>query len=129
MDTLLIIGIIAFVLSLCMLIYKEIEVRFGMPHVVVYVRGRSDESIEFLHKRVYDVFSGKKHEFLEATSRIPHLLIHLAYVLRDKFRVRFSHYIDEVKGRKPMRTIKPTKSEYLNAVKDHVEENERGEIH
>ena len=66
-------------------------------------------------------------EVRDAVKRTPHMFIHLALILRDKMRGKFSHYIDEVKGRKPIK-MAPTNSEYLSAVKEHKDTNTGGHI-
>jgi hypothetical protein len=47
--------------------------------------------------------------------------------MKDKLRVRFAHYIDEVKGKKPLRST-ISNSEYLHAVKENKDEHGGGQI-
>lgn len=63
-------------------------------------------------------------EIKEALSRTPHLIVHLGIVIRDKLRVKFAKYIDEVRGRKPL-SNKKSNSEFLQAVGEYKKDREK----
>lgn len=121
MQALLITAAIAFILSGLMLILKSLEKAYGLPQFVVNFRDKTDRGIwksfvisgNYIYHRII--------ETRQAISRTPHLLIHLFYVLKDKFRDRFAHYIAEVKGQKPIKD-NMVSSDYLKAVKSYKEE-------
>ncbi len=127
MQTFLFTALIAFALAVLMIIFKAIESKYGIPEFIVNTRSRTDRKVYSLRDKIVHYIKFKAHEMKEALSRTPHLLIHLAYVMKDKLRVYFAHYIDEVKGRKPI-SNKPTNSTFLSAVKEHKEESDKGEI-
>ena len=113
--------------AIILLLVKICEIRYGLPVFLTGIRTKLDgvivrTSIDLRLKMI-----ASYHELRESLSHTPHLLIHLAIVVRDKLRIRFSHYIDEVKGRKKITTTKP-KSDFINAVQEHKESNGKGLI-
>lgn len=123
-------GYIAFgglVGALIITILKVIEFTWGMPGWFKRIRAVFDDFIIFNAKQIDLYLNSFISEIKIAMSRMPHLIIHLAMVTRDKFRVRFSHYIDEVKGKKKLGS-RESGSEFINSVKDPKNSNGGDEI-
>lgn len=126
-NTLLTIACISASIIGFMILYKSLEKRFGLPLWFVRFRNSVDSMIVRTSVNSNLIFREALNEIKIALSRTPHLVIHLAYVMRDKLRVRFAHYIDEVKGRKSI-SQKNSNSEFLKAVKEYKDVNLGGQI-
>ncbi len=115
------------VIAIIFLLIKSIELNFGLPRFYENLRTNIDSSLESALKRNKIKSYRFGIEVKDAVMRTPHMFIHLALIIRDRLRGRFSHYIDEVKGRKPIK-VSQTNSEYLSAVKEHKDTNAGGLI-
>ncbi len=118
MFTLIIIASIGLGIALLLFLLKAVELWLGMPRWYKGLRGKVDYSIESSLHMTHSTYRSFVGEIREALSRTPHLIVHLGLVIRDKLRVRFAKYIDEVKGRKPI-AEKKSNSEFLHAMKDY----------
>lgn len=117
MNTLIIIASIGLGIAFVLFLFKIIELWLGMPRWYKYVRGKIDYSIESSLHMTHSTYRSFVSEIREALSRTPHLVVHLGIVMRDKLKVYFAKYIDEVRGRKPI-IQKKSNSEFLHAMKD-----------
>lgn len=124
MNILIIIASTGLGIAATLFLLKFIEMRFGMPQWYKGLRGKVDYSIESSLHMTHSTYRSFVSEIREALSRTPHLIVHLGIVMRDRLKVYFAEYIDEVRGRKPLK-IKKSDSEFLQAVKEY--KNESGE--
>ncbi len=115
------------IVVLFMLALKAVEVQWGLPQFMKALRDKVDDFLWELYEVSKEKLIATASELRIAFSRVPHMFIHLAIIYRDRFRNRFAHYIDEVKGRKSIKQ-KTSNSTYLHAVKAHKEEKGGGQI-
>jgi hypothetical protein len=122
MYTLIIIASIGLGIATILFFLKLIELGLGMPGWYKTVRARVDYGIESSLHMTHSTYRSFLSEIKEALGRTPHLIVHLAIVMRDKLKVYFAKYIDEVKGKKPI-VEKKSSSDFLQAVTDYKKDN------
>lgn len=127
MQTLIIIASIGLGIALILFILKLLELWLGMPRWYMNMRYKVDYAIESSLHMTHSTYRSFVSEIREALWRTPHLIVHLAIVIRDKLRVYFAKYIDEVKGHKKI-IEKKSNSEFLHAVKDYRKEEQIKEV-
>lgn len=127
MSTLIITASICLGISIVLFLLKNIELSFGLPKWYLNIRNKVDNKIESSLHMTHSTFRSFVSEVREALSRIPHLIVHIGILLRDRLRVKFSKYIDEVRGRKPI-VEKKSNSEFLHAVSGYKEEKVQKEV-
>jgi aspartyl aminopeptidase len=126
MFTLILIASIGLGIAILLFLLKLIELWVGMPQWYKSLRGKVDYGLESSLHMTHSTYRSFISEIREALGRIPHLIVHLAIVVRDRLKVRFAKYIDEVRGRKPI-VEKKSNSEFLHAVKDYKRESSKVE--
>jgi hypothetical protein len=121
MTTSVLIVILFFLIACIVCFFKILEFGGKMPSWYRKSRTWLDfkftKLIYFIKTKSLSIYG----EFKQAILRTPHIVVHLAIVIRDKLKGPFAKYIDEVKGRKSI-TQKVSNSKFLNAVKDFKEE-------
>jgi hypothetical protein len=121
MHTFILIASIALGIAILLFLSKLIEMWIGLPKWYIGLRDKVDYGIETSLHMTHSTFRSFASEVKEALSKTPHLIVHLGIIIRDKLKVYFAKYIDEVRGRKPL-TEKKSNSEFLHAVKDYKKE-------
>jgi hypothetical protein len=114
--------------ALFLMTFKSVELAWGMPRFYKVGRERLDNALTRMLLRLKLRLLDFVAEVHISVKRTPHMFIHLAMVMRDKLRVRFAHYIDEVKGRKKISHREEANSEFITAVKEHKDTNGGGQI-
>jgi hypothetical protein len=127
MHTLILVALICLGISVILFVLKNIELKFSLPKWYLGLRDRVDNKIETSLHMTHSTYRSFVSEIKEAISRTPHLIVHIGILLRDRLRIKFSKYIDEVKGRKPL-ADKKSNSEFLHAMKDYKEEKIQKEV-